>query len=73
MLYGSSTGSVSPFFAVAGSMRVTLLPTSLRTHSVRRSHEGVTCCGSFPTAKWSTTLKVRGSITSTVSLLLLGT
>jgi len=39
----------------------------LVTHSVRRSQDGVTCCGCPPTAKWSTTFAVRCEITSTVS------
>ena len=58
---------------VRGSIGVRLLPTSLSTQSVFRSHDGVTCCGSAPTAKCSTILKVCGSITSTVLLSLFGT
>ena len=54
-------------------MGVRLLPKSFATHSVFISHAGVTCCGSFPTAKWSTIRYVAASITSTVLLPLLGT
>ena len=40
------TGTGSPGRPVRGSIGVRLLPASLVTHSVRRSHDGVTCCGS---------------------------
>src|ERR1700737_2805475 len=73
MLYGSSTGIGLPGRAVRGSIGVRLLPSSLVTYRVRRSHAGVTCWGSVPTAKWAITLKVRCEITSTLLELLLGT
>ena len=73
MLYGASTRNDPPFLPVAGSTFVTVFPTLLRTQSVLRSHDGVTCWGRRPTSKWSTILNVFGSITSTVLLLLLGT
>src|SRR5438477_12939632 len=73
MLYGSSTSIGLPGRALRGSIGVRLLPSSLVTYSVRRSHEGVTCWGSAPTAKWATTVNVRCEITSTVLELLLGT
>ena len=47
-LYGSGTGTRRPGRLVRGSIGVRLLPVSLVTHSVRRSHDGVTCCGSPP-------------------------
>ncbi len=73
MLYGSSTGIGFPGLPVCGSIGVTLFPTSFSTYRVFRSYEGVTCCGRLPTAKCSTTLRVAGSITSTVLLWLFGT
>ena len=59
MLYGSSAAIGFPGRPVRGSIGVRLLERSLVTYSVRRSHEGVTCWGSAPTAKCSITLKVR--------------
>src|SRR5438445_13481623 len=73
MLYGSSAGIGMPGRAVRGSIGVRLLLASLVTYSVRRSQDGVTCCGSAPTAKWATTLNVRCEITSTLPDSLLGT
>ena len=35
----------------------------LVTHNVVRAHEGTTCWGFLPTLKWSTTVRVLGSIT----------
>src|SRR5262245_56407444 len=48
-------------------MRLPLLVFSalLATHSVRRSHDGTTCCGLSPTLNLSTTVNVAGSITYT--------
>jgi hypothetical protein len=67
MLYGSSTGMALPGFPVRGSIGVRL-PTFvfsalLATHSVRKSHDGTTCCGFRPTRNLSTTACVSGSIT----------
>src|SRR4029077_2758251 len=73
MLYGSSTGSRLPGRAVRGSIGVRLLPASLVTYSVRRSHEGVKCCGTAPTPKCATTLELHWDITSAVPEPLLGT
>ena len=66
-LYGSSTGTDLPAWAVRGSMGVRL-PSVLRsallaTHRVDKSHDGTTCCGPFSTRKVSTTFMVWGSIT----------
>ena len=68
-----STGIALPCLPVRGLIGVSVLPTSLSTQSRLRSHDGVTCWGSPPVAKWSMTLYVRGSITSTVLLWLFGT
>ena len=35
-------------FPVAGSISVSLLLPLLLTHSVFRSYDGTTCCGTFP-------------------------
>ena len=59
--------------AVRGSIGVRLLPRSLSTYSVRRSYEGVTCCGNAPTGNCATIFNVRWLITSTVLLRLFGT
>ena len=67
------TGTGLPWRPVRGSIGVRLLPRSLVTQSRLRSHDGVTCWGSAPVAKWSTILYVRWSITSTVSLFEFGT
>ena len=56
-----------------GFTGVRLLPVSLVTHSVRRSHDGVTCWGSRPTGKWPMIFAVRWLITSTVFDCELGT
>ena len=70
MLYGSSTAIAVPGLAGLGSIGVRLpsvRPSALlATQSVRRSHDGTTCCGLRPTLKVSTTLSVAGSITETV-------
>src|SRR5438309_2953786 len=50
-----------------------LLEPSLSTYSALISHAGAMWWGIAPTAKWSMTLNVRGSITSTVPPVLLGT
>src|SRR4051812_284011 len=63
----------APRWPVAGSIGVRVSPRSLVTKSVFRSHDGATCWGSLPTAKWSMTAKVVGSITSTVLSSELGT
>src|SRR3954470_1529541 len=65
-LYGSDTGTGRPGRPLRGSIGVRLLPRSLVTHSVRRSHEGVTCCGCSPVAKCLTMRPLRWSISSTV-------
>jgi hypothetical protein len=62
---GSATGRGLPGSPVRGSIGVSVLPLSLSTHSVRRSHDGVTCWGSVGTLKRRTTLNVAGSISST--------
>ena len=67
MLYGSSTGIACPGLPVFGSIGVKL-PLVLRsallaTHSVRKSHDGTTCCGLSPTLNRSTTFMVAGSMT----------
>ena len=49
-----------------GSIGVSVLPRSLLTHRVLRSHEGVTCCGSRPTAKCRMIVALCWSMTSTV-------
>ena len=71
MLYGSSTAIDAPVLPVWGSIGVRL-PSVRRsallvTQSVRRSYDGTTCCGPWPTFKVSTTFIVDGSITDTVS------
>src|SRR2546428_12117246 len=55
------------------SMTVRLLEPSLSTYRALISHAGAMWWGIAPTAKWSMTLNVRGSITSTVPPVLLGT
>src|SRR3982074_2749794 len=55
------------------SMTVRLLEPSLSTYSALMSHAGAMWWGIAPTAKWSMTLNVSGSITSTVPPVLLGT
>jgi hypothetical protein len=72
-LYGSRTRTRRPGRAVRGSIGVRLLPVSLVTQSVRRSHDGVMCCGSPPVAKCRTMRPVRWEITSTLSEPELGT
>src|ERR1700680_377072 len=74
MLYGSATGIGGPLGRpVFGSMGARLLPWSLSTYRVRKSHDGVTCCGRSPTSKCSTIFMVVGSMTSTVFDKLFGT
>src|SRR5512144_857772 len=69
MLYGSSTAIALPGLPVAGSIGIrlpSLRPSALfATHSVRRSHDGTTCCGLMPTLNLSTTVFVAWSITDT--------
>src|SRR5271157_5191994 len=76
-LYGSITGTSFPRLPVLGSMGVRLpLPRRIElfaTQRVFRSHDGTTCCGFFPTLKWSTTLSVAGSMTYTSFDFTLGT
>src|SRR6202011_5005105 len=55
------------------SMTVRLLDPSLSTYSALISHAGAMWWGTAPTAKWSITLNVNGSITSTVPAVLFGT
>ena len=67
MLYGSSTAIGLPGLPDLGSTGVRLplvvFSALFATHSVRRSHDGTTCCGLRPTLNLSTSLKVAGSIT----------
>jgi hypothetical protein len=67
------TGTCLPWRPVRGLIGVRVLPSSFVTQSVLRSHDGVTCWGSAPTAKWSMTLNVRWEMTSTVLDFALGT
>jgi hypothetical protein len=59
----------APGFPVSGSIGVRLplvrLSALLATQSVRRSHDGTTCCGFFPTWNVSMTFSVFGSMTDT--------
>src|SRR3954470_2838632 len=69
MLYGSSTGIALPALPVAGSIGIRLplfvFSALFATHSVRKSHDGTTCCGFNPTLILPTTVNVAGSITYT--------
>ena len=66
MLYGSVTGIGVPGVPVRASIGVSESPRSFVTYSVFKSHDGTTCWGSLPTAKWFTIAPVLGSISSTV-------
>src|SRR5215470_2513634 len=69
MLYGSSTLTAFPGLPVFGSIGMRLpavvFSALFATHSVRRSHDGTTCCGLMPTLNLAITWYVAGSITYT--------
>src|ERR1700674_3311828 len=73
MLYGSSTFTGAPSWAVTGSIGVRLFEELFATQRVERSYDGTTCCGTFPVGNVRTTWYVFGSITVTVPERELGT
>ena len=66
MLYGSITRTGVPSSPVNGSIGVSVLEPLLSTHSVVRSYDGTTCCGTLPVLNVRTTAYVDGSMTLTV-------
>src|SRR5260221_3323030 len=61
-LYGSSTGTGSPWDPSTGLIGISELPWLFSSHNVRRSYDGTMCCGSRPALNDPTTFFVVGSI-----------